>query len=184
MYPTVLAVLDVQKLIKVLRAPSTTHPHVEGKNLVYATKVQENTAQYSSETAPPAPLRKVAVVSVSVDDVISVGVSRAHRSRRRSRSWRLPHGDKIGNSQKLALVSVQQAQASACHHYSRAAVDVLRQTCPLCRLPKTGNLRQSAPRTRAQKRLTKLGIHSGLQRNEALAVPGPPRRRRPRCQGW
>ena len=80
-FGSVLAVLDVQKLIKVLRAPSTTHPHVEGKNIVYATKVQENTAQYSSETAPPAPLRKVAVVSVSVDDVISVGVSRAQRSR-------------------------------------------------------------------------------------------------------
>jgi hypothetical protein len=37
------------------------------KNLVYTTKVQENTAQYSSETAPPASLRKVAVVSVSAE---------------------------------------------------------------------------------------------------------------------
>jgi hypothetical protein len=81
MYPTVLAVLDVQKLIKVLRAPSTTHPHVEGKNIVYATKVQENTAQYSSETAPPASLRIVTVfVRVSVDDVLFVGASRAHPS--------------------------------------------------------------------------------------------------------
>jgi hypothetical protein len=57
------------------------------KNLVYTTKVQENTAQYSSETAPPASLRIVTVVvRVSVDDVLFVGASRAHPSRRRSRS--------------------------------------------------------------------------------------------------
>ena len=52
-----------------------------GKNLVYTTKVQENTAQYSSETAPPASLRIVTVfVRVSVDDVLFVGASRAHPS--------------------------------------------------------------------------------------------------------
>ena len=51
------------------------------KNLVYTTKVQENTAQYSSETAPPDSLRIVTVVvRVSVDDVLFVGASRAHPS--------------------------------------------------------------------------------------------------------
>ena len=51
------------------------------KNLVYTSKVQENTAQYSSETAPPASLRIVTVfVRVSVDDVLFVGASRAHPS--------------------------------------------------------------------------------------------------------